>query len=434
MNAQAVTLFSIDFPTPKRTWRLPLLYALIAFMLCVLTINSMGWRHDYEKTWDLYLGFPAAILRGEGYRECPTDGYVWCDFQADRLAYRLPGYPLFLTAILAVVGLDDPLPRIRLIQAVLAGALVFLVAQYTQRLYGRMAALVAALFVIFGSSLIWFSSILLAEMFFALLVMALLYAWTFYSHRPFWLGVLLALAMLTKGTLVFAAPMLVLLLPRRAWLPLALGFGLLVGAWALRNYLVLGSFIPFSTGSGTVLLGANNPVAWASASGQWLDDVQYSGYQQFAGLPEVAWDRAQQRAAIDFVLSQPVMSWAATALAKLRLLFETGANAYILPVVLAGFWGLLALARRRVTVFDCPACQRSVRVIGVFWFGLLINTIIFWGDFRFRFPLDPMAAIITGALFVGVLAALRNRKVRSSRRASAFMINRLSEERTNVTS
>ena len=129
----------------KLSWQFPLMYALIAFSLCVLTIKGGGWRSDAERNWDLYIGFPAAILRGEGYLECPTEGYVWCDFEVTRLAYRLPTYPLFLTAILAVAGLDDPLPKIRLMQAVLAGVLIFLITHYTQRLFGRIAALITLL-------------------------------------------------------------------------------------------------------------------------------------------------------------------------------------------------------------------------------------------------------------------------------------------------
>ena len=243
--------------------------------------------------------------------------------------------------------------------------------------------------------------------------------WTFYSHRSFWLGVLLALAMLTKGTLVFTAPLLLLLIPRRYWLPLALGFGLIVGSWALRNYLVLGSFVPFSTGSGAVLLGANNPIAWGNAEGQWLGDDLYSGYREFDGLPEVDWDRAQQRAAIEFVLSQPIMSWFQIGFAKLRLLFAIAADIYLLPLITGICWILFLLLRRQqlqrrgIDVFASSMQRRAFAIMGVFWLGLLVNTVIFWGDFRFRFPFDSLAAIATGALFSELITLVKFRRVRT---------------------
>ncbi len=42
--------------------------------------------------------------------------------------------------------------------------------------------------------------------------------------------------------------------------------------------------------------------------------------------------------------------------------------------------------------------RRVLYLIVALWFGAILNTAVFWGDIRFRFPLEPTLAIAAGLI------------------------------------
>ena len=50
---------------------------------------------------------------------------------------------------------------------------------------------------------------------------------------------------------------------------------------------------------------------------------------------------------------------------------------------------------------------RGFGIILALWIGLLLNTIVFWGDYRFRAALDAPGAIMILVLVVSVLAFIQ---------------------------
>lgn len=193
------------------------------------------------------------------------------------------------------------------------------------------------------------------------------------------LGIVLGLALETRGTLLLTVPFLLPFLRHRR--RVLLGAVVVFMPWIARNAVTLHAFIPFSTGSGHVLRGANNefnpPGAW-----QWA--ITFPDWPHFAGLDEVAQDRGLTRAALDFLRTQTIPELLARAQAKLIYLFSSPTGIGALLVMTA------TLLRRNFS--------RPMRLCLVLWAGLALNTVIFWGDARFVFPVWSTVAIAAGLI------------------------------------
>ncbi|MFQ3662223.1 MAG: glycosyltransferase family 39 protein [Chloroflexaceae bacterium] len=181
---------------------------------------------------------------------------------------RPPLYPAFLALMFALAGVDVRWALLG--QAIATGVGVLAFAWLGQRLFasravGLLSAALAAVFVPFAS----FGSVLFAEaLFVVLIVMALALIdgaiVTGRWRRAFLAGLVLALAALTRAVALMFIPiaaLLILLLPRHSPcarlatrlappLALLLGAALVIGPWALRNYIVHDRLILADTNGG----------------------------------------------------------------------------------------------------------------------------------------------------------------------------------------
>ncbi len=181
---------------------------------------------------------------------------------------RPPLYPAFLALMFALAGVDVRWALLG--QAIVSGVGVLAFAWLGRRLFasravGALSAALAAVFVPFAS----FGSVLFAEALFVALIVLFLTlmdgAIVTGRWRPaFFAGLLLALAALTRAVALWFIPiaaLLVLALPRRSPcarladrlappLALLLGAALVIGPWALRNYLVHERLILSDTNGG----------------------------------------------------------------------------------------------------------------------------------------------------------------------------------------
>ena len=131
---------------------------------------------------DKYLGYAASLVRGEGYRNCPVDGYIECEglhgtpIQGSQpTAYRLPVYPLLLSLGLLVFGTDDPLPSLRMAQSLLAAALVCLTVGYAHGHAGARGGLIAGVVMLINPLLYESAALLMTELPFAVLIIVLIH-------------------------------------------------------------------------------------------------------------------------------------------------------------------------------------------------------------------------------------------------------------------
>lgn len=299
-----------------RTYFPVILFALVAFAASMRFTARMDWRHTQESRGDVYLGWAASVARGEGYKGCPDDGYLMCE-DPRYLAWRLPVYPLFLTTLLAAYGQDDPLPAMRLTQSMLCALTVGLAVGLATRLRGRGVGVIVGVLILAWLPFFGLFSQLMTEALFTPLLLILVYALLYQRRKPFWIGVLIGVLMLTRGTLLFTVPFFAFLFPRRQWARLAVGAMLIIGAWTFRNAVQLHAFVPFSTNGGGTLYGANNADAWNHRSGYYWTIVDSNLYVE---LPEVERDRAFSRAAFAYLRSQPPARFVEVAIEKLRTL------------------------------------------------------------------------------------------------------------------
>lgn len=283
-----------------RRTAVPLLFALVALHLSLSFTAGVGWNHHEEYLGDRYDCLSRSILQGQ-YADCagitPT-------------AYRLPGYPVALAGMFG--AFDGSEAAARLLQSVLAACSVFVVVTFTQRLGG--SAFVAGLGACVSWGMYYFASMLMTEGVFTLVLLLFVVTLTYRRYRT--AGILLGIALLTRGTLLFLLPMIPFLIPRRYWLRFALPLLCIVGVWTARNAVVMRAFVPFSTGAGAVAWGANNPIEYANALGSWNNGPDLPYWNEIKDLPEVERDRAQTRLALDYVRSVPPALVAVNVVAK----------------------------------------------------------------------------------------------------------------------
>lgn len=186
-----------------------------------------------------------------------------------------PGYPLILAGIYFFFG--HTLMLARLLNVVLGTATVLLVYLLGCRLADRRVGLLGAFLFALYPSHILFSTLLLTEVLFTFLLVAILLlalAWGERGRPAWWrlfaLGVIIGLAAMVRGEAILL-PLAVALAygmiwrsPWRATASAALmvaGLALVFIPWTVRNAIQLDSPIIGTTGAGGALIQAHHPVA-----------------------------------------------------------------------------------------------------------------------------------------------------------------------------
>ncbi|HOK79337.1 MAG TPA: glycosyltransferase family 39 protein [bacterium] len=186
-------------------------------------------------------------------------------------AYRPPLYPLFLV-LFAKFGIG--LKGIRISQCLISTASIYLVYCLGKRIYNKKVGILAAGISSIYPFFIFYSGFLLTETLFVFLV-----AWCVLSFiklteknvLPFYgfvSGGVCGLAGLCRPTMELFFPFCVLFvlctkqemknkLKKMAFA--IAGFILVLSMWVIRNYIVLGKFVPGTTMGGAVFWEGNNP-------------------------------------------------------------------------------------------------------------------------------------------------------------------------------
>jgi 4-amino-4-deoxy-L-arabinose transferase-like glycosyltransferase len=201
-----------------------------------------------------YLGIAESLAAGSGI----PDRWAWL---------RPPGYPLILAGLLRLAGGD--LRAMLLAQAFAGLAIVLAAAGLAGQLWGRRAAILAAWWVALDPSLIYYTRILHAEVYYtALLALATLalvrYAAPGASWRPLAAGaVAIGLATLVRPSSLAAIPLLALWMALRRWrddratgvrhaILLVALVAAVIAPNAARNWVAYGRFIPTDTTVGYI--------------------------------------------------------------------------------------------------------------------------------------------------------------------------------------
>jgi len=263
--------------------------------------NKISWEDESD-----YLDLAQKISNGAGY--VLADG--------SPTAFRAPGYPAFLT-LLHLGGLTSPL-AVRIIQALLATIIIWLVYRLGSELMNRAAGLTGAALTAIYPYYIFMPATLLAETLFTTLLLAavLLFHLSLRTGRGKLLlgsGTLMGFAILTRpaawaltGGILFWL-LFITRYPARQRLGLAALFFiavlLTVTPWMTRNYVRLGSFALATNGGRNFWLGNNSAATINSGSNIAMDAEMNRIIENAAG--ETARERIYYDEAFRYIQSHP---------------------------------------------------------------------------------------------------------------------------------
>lgn len=329
-------------------------------------------------------------------------------------AQRMPVYPVFL-APFAIMGEGGALVA-KLTQALLGGATAWLAYRWVRAAVGGRAAIIAGMLVCFDPYTIKFADLLLTEVLFTLIGVALAFSgWAMICARgdapraAIWATALLGpAAVMTRPS---AAGWILLLWcvvafadrnrrrgVRRAAVNVAT-FVIAILPWGIRNHIVLGDFAWLSTNGGITLFDAQGPQADGSSNQAFIDEMP-----DVSHLDEVSRDRGFRDLAIAEMRGDParVLRLAWTKLLRTWNPFPNVKTysggwigwisaAWTIPIGLAA---VMSLWRRR----DALAVM--------LWLPVLYFTFVhcvYIGSLRYRIPLMPFLEVAAAVTAVEVI-------------------------------
>lgn len=391
---------------------LPVMFALLAYGFAVYYLvesrfTPATFTYVPQTGYDVYASYPQNWLAGNGWRDCIVIAQTRCDPEQppQRYAYRLPGYSLLLLPFIMAFGVTEFPVVVLFFQAALAALTVLLVVRLALR-FGLVAALITGAVLVVNTAMYYLLTTLYTEIFFTWVLVIFVYL-LLHGRRRWQIigaGLVLALLLLTRGVLVLAVPLLIFALrERRQYGWLLLGAALPVLLWGLRNLAVLGVFVLFSTGVGEVLWGANNPVVYATMPGTWMAIRDLPGGADFLRLGELEQERALIAAALDHIRSVSLPEMLRVLFYKvlaLNGLYDTPL-ALLRVVYCLGFialGGAISLYWRGWRWVIRQLWQHQlIRICLLLLLVTLLNTLIYWADYRFRYPIEPYLALLAGA-------------------------------------
>lgn len=350
-----------------------------------------------------------------------------------RFAARMPLYPLFL-AIFAGAG-ETGVLFARLAQAALGAVTVWLIYRLARAALGPRPALLAGGLACIDPYGIFFANLLLSEVLFTLLAVAVtVAAWRLirpvngvggpddpapvddpssgptFHKSALMVAVLGPAAILTRPSALGWIILLWLLLwlydrnKRRATLRVlayagALGAFLL--PWGLRNHHAIGSYAWLSTNGGVTLYDAQGPQADGSSNQQFLEKMP-----EFSGLGEAERDRLLRDKALEQMKRDPARVVHLAVVKFLRTWnpvpnFEAYRGG--LTAVASALFTALVLLLAAVAIWRTAFVRRSragVRYQTLVWLPIVYFTLlhcIFIGSLRYRVPLMPFVELSAAA-------------------------------------
>jgi 4-amino-4-deoxy-L-arabinose transferase-like glycosyltransferase len=383
---------ALDHGTTKQFLTVAILAGLLLRVVWVALVAPVQ-----QSDMGAYFGLASQLAAGTDYR------------MGSDIAFWPPGLPFVLAFTMLATGLHAWAPTFNNL-CLFAGSVVLLHALAARLTTARAARVAVALVVVWPNWIVLSGlaakELLLIVLFIASAVVYLRYAAS--GQRPVLgalaAGALLGFATLTQPSVLLLPPLMFgsyeLLVHRkvrqavgRAAL-IAAAMVLVVAPWTVRNYLVLGEFIPVATTGGGVLWVANN----SDATGSWVPFPQ-----RLIALDEVSRDRAARAEAVSWIRAHPTR-FASLSVRKAMLFWaddskgayeamrrgSTGSNrAYtVVKGVSNMFWVSL------LVVALLTAVPRSALIIllPIAYFVLLHS--VFESDGRFHTPLMGFFAIL----------------------------------------
>jgi 4-amino-4-deoxy-L-arabinose transferase-like glycosyltransferase len=400
----------------SRDLRLVGLLTLLALALRVGFVLAVE-RRSFVLNDTFFYGLTAkSLAEGRGFSFVP--GYP--------TAHWPPGFPFLLSLLFRVVGSSEKAGE--LLNALLGALTVPALYALARRVFGRREALVAAGFLAVMPGQILWADVLVAETFYGFLLVCFFLLLAVLPERP-WsplaLGAAIGVITLTRGEGLLLIPVvLAVWWPSRPRKPMLAPTAALVAAtvfvvapWTLRNAIVMDAFIPLATNSSTTLWSGHNPSA--------------NGGQSYAGrtltgritgkAPEVEEASILRSEALEFMVSNPrreleliplklfnlgrgdswAMEWVNAGKRGERPFGkELGTPVRVLADL--GFYGLLAATAGSLLLFFRALWRQPLTrgVLTLFLGSLFTYGFLYYGNYRYRVPLEPLMILISAPLLV----------------------------------
>ncbi len=303
---------------------------------------------------------------------------------------------------------------IKVVQILVGGFVIVLIAALTTKIAGRTGGAVAAMLAAIYPPLVWSSGYVFAEPLFSALALGVV--WLLHrggDQRGFGTlvaGALAGVAVLTKESMIFFLPLAVLWLLVRRRLPAAiallLGASLVLAPWIVRNYGVYGRFVLTAPHGGVTFWTGNNP--WARGEGDLaanpaMGRARVAFEQARAGASVEQIDNDYYREAFRFIAQHPA-AWGGLLVKKVFYTFVPIGPSYRLHsrlyylATLCSYGVLLPFA---VVGFIRVLRGRRADRLAALWLlalSAVLVCVVFFPQERFRLPvIDPVVLVCAAA-------------------------------------
>jgi len=401
--------------------RVPIWLPLTAILLAALMLRlAAGWYWqsqrpvdrpfvfgDSESYWEL----ARSVAHGEPYQFGTPDAKV----------FRTPGYPVVLSLVF-LLGSEQPSPlAARFISALCGTIAVAGVYGLARSLFDRRAGLIAAAMIAVYPGAIVLSAVVLSEAPFAPLAVLHLGCWAL-AWKAIRTSAMLAYG--TCGGLLAAAATLM----RPSWL-LFVPFALIVGSldhrrarhwsigaamlcglaigmapWWIRNWQVVGHFVPTTLQVGASLYDGLNPRATGGSEMNFVAEFERSEREVVGATEPLEYrlDQRLRRAAIEWAASHPlaVLELAGIKFARMWNVWPNEPQFRgwgVRLAVLVTYMPLLALGAIGVWRYRGMGFPVALCWLPAVYLALL--HVVFVSSMRYREPaMLPMAALAAAVL------------------------------------
>jgi 4-amino-4-deoxy-L-arabinose transferase-like glycosyltransferase len=340
-----------------------------------------------------------------------------------------PAFPFLLSLVYRVAG-PKPLAG-QVVNCALGALTVPLLYLLARRAFGRREATVAAVGLALLPGQILWNDVLIAETLYTFLLVAFFVLIAYLPRRP-WvavvLGVAVGLAALTRGEGLILIPAAIAVqwraLPRAQLLrwsaALVAAAVLTVAPWTIRNAHLTHTFIPISSNASITFYSGHNPRAEGAQN--YAPPSLERGLPAFAPEREVAESKVLRHAALRFMAHHPGRELVLIPLKLLNLirgdwhaLEWVNAKLPGKPAPIRGRWqvpirvladatfyALLAATLASLALFGRALWRRDATrgVLVLFLAALFMYGFVYYGNFRYRAPLEPLMLLVAAPLLV----------------------------------
>jgi 4-amino-4-deoxy-L-arabinose transferase-like glycosyltransferase len=374
---------------------------------------SLGYWVDKPLTHDEreYLLLARNVAEGRGFAHLQPDG---TPAPGEHFG-RAPAYPAFLAAVIRAAGVPpeaDPalLRAIRIVQALLGGALVWLVAGLALSAAGPKAAAAAGWLAAVYPPLVWTPAFVWSETLFSVLALgcALVLSLGRRTRRVcIAAGVLAGAAVLTRPAMLVFLPLAVLWLAwRREWhgaVLFSLACALVIAPWTARNAREYGRFVLVASEGGITFWTGNHPLAVGEgdlAANAQLKRENVALRARHPGLTPEELEPIYYREALQFIRERPG-AWAALMARKAFYMVVPVGPSYRLHSAL--YFGASAASYLAVLPFALMGLARLARAgrlpvpLLLLAASSLLVCLVFFPQERFRIPVVDPALLVSAA-------------------------------------